>query len=406
MSDSELVAVAEIVIALAVTEMQQFQEDMEFMQMQFDEEARSYIPRNRRYWVRPSQTDAIWQSFRQNLVVANEWMEMFRMPRNTFYKLADSLRPVLAKEDTRFRYAITVEKRIGITLHYLHDEGRLRTTAKTFGVGKSTVSTIVREVCWAIKNTLGPKYIKVPKTNEEMKTLVNGYLNHHGMPQTWASTDGTHIFTKQPSLRPQDYLNRKGRYSINVMATADYKYRFVDVCVAFPGSMHDASVFVRSQLYQKLLDGEIPSCKKVIVPGRPEVPACLLGDAAYPLSLFLLKEYPNQGKYLDEQYFSQMLSSARMVIECAFGRLKGKWKCLQRDMDINMADLPAVIYSCFVLHNFVIENKPANFHQPDEMSDEDCIDLERRQQPETLGHRGNDPVDASDMRDIFKDYFQ
>jgi len=46
------------------------------------------------------------------------------------------------------------------------------------------------------------------------------------------------------------------------------------------------------------------------------------------------------------------LSCARFVIECAFGRLKARFGILRRPMDINLNDLPSVIYSCFALHNF------------------------------------------------------
>ena len=46
-----------------------------------------------------------------------------------------------------------------------------------------------------------------------------------------------------------------------------------------------------------------------------------------------------------------------MVIECAFGRLKGRWGALRRAMDINLQDLPFVIVACFVLHNFCELNK-------------------------------------------------
>ncbi|KAF3847250.1 hypothetical protein F7725_020278 [Dissostichus mawsoni] len=53
-----------------------------------------------------------------------------------------------------------------------------------------------------------------------------------------------------------------------------------------------------------------------------------------------------------EQYFGITLYSARMVIECAFGRLKARFAALRRPMDINLDDLPHVIYSCFVLHHF------------------------------------------------------
>ena len=40
--------------------------------------------------------------------------------------------------------------------------------------------------------------------------------------------------------------------------------------------------------------------------------------------------------------FLARLSSSRMVIECAFGRLKGRWGALRRAMDISLDDLPNV----------------------------------------------------------------
>lgn len=46
-----------------------------------------------------------------------------------------------------------------------------------------------------------------------------------------------------------------------------------------------------------------------------------------------------------------------MVIECAFGCLKARFAALKRPMDINLQDLPHVIYACFVLHNFCEDSK-------------------------------------------------
>ena len=45
------------------------------------------------------------------------------------------------------------------------------------------------------------------------------------------------------------------------------------------------------------------------------------------------------------------------MVECAFGRLKARFGCLRRVMNINLDELPAVIYACFVLHNYCELNK-------------------------------------------------
>ena len=85
---------------------------------------------------------------------AQDWLENFRMKKEIFLYLCSQVRTLVFCTNTRFRKAISVELRVGITLWCLATPCEYRTVAHLFGVHRWTVCIIVYETYKAIVETM------------------------------------------------------------------------------------------------------------------------------------------------------------------------------------------------------------------------------------------------------------
>lgn len=201
------------------------------------------VCRRGRPWHKPGRTQQWWLNLYHGVRPELEWKKNFRMDREVFMKLADELAPYLRPGRSQHGLdVLSVEKQLALRLYVLKDQGSLMMTANTFGIAVSTVSVIVRKVCEAITQVLGPSYIKLPSNTREMAHLVKGMENKYGFPQAFGCINGTHIEIMQPTENPHDYFSYKQKYTINAQAVCDWKGMFIDIEVKWPGSVPDGRV--------------------------------------------------------------------------------------------------------------------------------------------------------------------
>ena len=327
-----------------------------------------------------------------------DWMENFRLSRNTFHFLCEQLKPSIQRRNTQLWRAISVEHRVAITLWCLATCGEYRTIAHLFGVARCTVCVIVHDTCKAIVDVLLRKYIRFPH-GEGLSDVVEGFKNKWGMIQCAGTIDGCHIPVMPPALNHTDFYNRKGWYSMLVQAVVDHNYQFIDVCVGWPGSVHDARVLVNSSVYKKASRKEILCGQQLNIRGT-DIPVFLVGDSVYPLSSWLMKHFPHNSHLTPGQRsFSYHLSKARIVVENAFGRLKARWRRLCKRNDMNIEHIPCVITACCVLHNM------CEVHG-DAFSDLWLEDIDTYDQPEASPSGGSSvSTAATAIRDALVQYY-
>lgn len=256
----------------------------------------------------------------------------------------------MTREDTVFRHAVPLRKRVAISLYSLASSGELRTVANLFGVGKTTVAEILHEFCAFVCVKLRDKWIRYPSTPQEIQAAVDDFRNDWGFPQCIGAIDGCHIEVSPPKEHAVDYRNYKGFYSINMLAVVDAKYRFTKTIVGSPGKNHDMSVFRCSQLFVTITTDTMYKEMSEQLEGVA-VPICLIGDSAFPLLPTLQKPYPHRGDLSPkERYYNFVLSRSRRVVENAFGRLKARFRKLHT-LEFKVGNSAVAIQSCAVLHN-------------------------------------------------------
>lgn len=247
----------------------------------------------------------------------------------------------------------SVSIRVAITLYWLADTAHYRTIANLFGVGKSSVCGIVKQVCEVIVRILLPTFIYVPQNRQEVQDKINGFESRAGFPQVVGAVDGCHVPIIGPQQSPDDYINRKGFHSLILQGLVDFDYRFLDICVGWPGKVHDARVFKNSPLFALCCARTfLPPDMSVMISGV-RVPPLILGDSAYALSEWLMKPYTDRGNLTpDEGSFNIKHSTTRVVVENAFGRLKGRFSSTSKRLDLNVENSCNVGAACCVLHNY------------------------------------------------------
>lgn len=97
--------------------------------------------------------------------------------------------------------------------------------------------------------------------------------------------------------------------------------------VKWPASIYEAQIFLNSSINRMLTKRIIPPCGKIFAAGRNPVLVFLLGDPAYCLLQFLMKEFFGGRRNEMENFFSRKLPSAPIPVENPFQLFTIRYEC-------------------------------------------------------------------------------
>lgn len=185
------------------------------------------------------------------------YTEFHRLNEDDFNYLHELVAPIIRKQDTNMREAISTKIRLELTLHFLATGNSYRSLRYYFRLPQCTISKIIPETLDAIYEVLAPTYLKVnqnlsnmkanptylyiviylkvPCTAEEWENVAHSFYEQWNFPNCLGAVDGKHVVMIAPPNSGSVFYNYKGTHSIVLMAICDasYKFLYVDIGCVF-----------------------------------------------------------------------------------------------------------------------------------------------------------------------------
>ncbi|KAF2895815.1 hypothetical protein ILUMI_10362 [Ignelater luminosus] len=212
-------------------------------------------------------------------------------------------------------------------------------------LSKSTCWAVLYRMCKLLLEINAHHQIIAWPSQAKAETIIGKFKRRYGMPGIIGAVDGTHIRINAPKEHHCSYINRKNYHSILLQGVCDSDLLFVDIYTGQPRSVHDATLFKKSDLYNRIPTNNIDFLNNTHI----------IGDKAYPLATYLMVPYKDNGNLTPrEKNFNLILSKSRAVIENAYALLKGRFRRLKYIGTVRMEFIVLLVMSATILHNLCI----------------------------------------------------
>nr|CAI5829784.1 unnamed protein product [Callosobruchus analis] len=327
------------------------------------------------------------------------------MQTDTFRYILSGIRPYIEKH-TNFRKCISPEERLSVTLRFLSTGMAFRSLSFSYRIAHNTIAGVIYETCDAIWKCFNEKHMPFP-TTEMLEKSANDYENLWNFPNYVASIDGKHVRIKCPKKLARNSTIIKDFFCGPPSAVELIDYKFLNVDVGAYGRQSDSGVFSESNLFQHMETGSFPFPQPIQIPGSTmTLPYVILGDQGYPLKKYLLRPYPTgtAERPRETEIYNYRLSRARRTVECAFGILVSKWRCLKTELQVEPHHVDKLVLTACLLHNILIDKEGLDEGVLQKIDSKNIVDNARSTVtgPRCYNRAGRD---AYYIRDQFKIFF-
>ncbi|KAK5648399.1 hypothetical protein RI129_003291 [Pyrocoelia pectoralis] len=207
-------------------------------------------------WLEKRPSHGYGELLRRLTTAPNDYRNFLRMDEQLFQQLVALVSPLIKKQDTNMRKAISPADRLAVTLRFLATGNSFEDMTFSSCIAATTISGIVEETCDALCSSL-KDYIKMPRYPEEWKILAKDFGTRWNFPHCVGAIDGKHISIVKPANSGSFYYNYKGNFSVVLMAVVNANYEFIMADCGINGRISDGGVIGYTTFGGKLAEGTL-----------------------------------------------------------------------------------------------------------------------------------------------------
>ena len=268
-----------------------------------------------------------------------ELYERFRFDREGLRDIITLVSPFIER-NTRRNVSLEPDLQVCLALRFFATGAFQNIIGDDCRVSKDSVRRSIFQVADALLHHTD-QFIKFP-TGDDVEEQKTKFYSMARFPGVLGCIDGTHVPIQRPTEDEENFINRKGWYSINVQTICDSEGKFYDIVAKWPGATHDARVLRDSSVYQKFERGELNGM--------------ILGDSGYPNRSWLVTPFASPTTPAQCR-FNNSLCKTRWIIEQAFGRWKRRFFCLRSRLRYSPKKCCKIIVACAILHNIAVSRR-------------------------------------------------
>ncbi|GBG67065.1 hypothetical protein CBR_g78846 [Chara braunii] len=208
-----------------------------------------------RWWVK-RRTGGTWEDlWPADDATEDYFRDKLRMSPRVFREIVENLTLILERRVTFYREPFQPDHIVAYALYRWASSETYESSTCSFGIGRASGLVAVRDVTAALLSVYREK-VAWP-TGVRMAVVQRAFADK-GFPNCHGCIDCTHIYIDKPTnAAPEDYYDRKRRFSVVAQVVVDLDLRVLDVFVGYPGSCHDVRVIHLSSLWSRATAGEL-----------------------------------------------------------------------------------------------------------------------------------------------------